>query len=153
MPDHRYIDIVPLEKSGWFLARQAKNQHQQLQHTSEALFDPSLTPGDRSLPAGILAEQDPQGEGGQTAFLRGVGNRTGGFGHGLLAGTELPILEKGLGELQILQQGIHFSDEFHGAAEGNVRIQERIKDPSGQNAVVVAVDADERGFEQFFTHS
>lgn len=27
MPDHRYIDIVPLEKSGWFLARQAKNQH------------------------------------------------------------------------------------------------------------------------------
>lgn len=23
--DHRYIDIVPLEKDGWFLARQSKN--------------------------------------------------------------------------------------------------------------------------------
>lgn len=25
MTDHRYIDIVPLEKSGWFLTRQTKN--------------------------------------------------------------------------------------------------------------------------------
>ena len=131
----------------------AVDQQQQLQHTAEAFLQLAFHPGQRTLPAGVLPEHDPQGEGGQTAFLRGVGNRTGGFGHGLLAGTELPILEKGLGELQILQQGIHFSDEFHGAAEGNVRIQERIKDPSGQNPVVVAVDTDERSFEQFFTHS
>ena len=25
MTDHRYIDIVPLEKDGWFLTRQTKN--------------------------------------------------------------------------------------------------------------------------------
>lgn len=131
----------------------AVNQQQQLQCTAEAFLQFAFHPGQRTLPAGILPEHDPQRKGGQTAFLRGVGNRTGGFGHGLLAGTELPILEKGLGELQILQQGIHFSDEFHSAAEGNVRIQERIKDPSGQNPVVVAVDTDERSFEQFFTHN
>lgn len=26
MTDHRYIDIVPLEKAGWFLTRQTKNE-------------------------------------------------------------------------------------------------------------------------------
>lgn len=25
MTDHRYIDIVPLEKAGWFLTRQSRN--------------------------------------------------------------------------------------------------------------------------------
>ena len=25
MADHRYIDIVPLEKDGWFLTRQTQN--------------------------------------------------------------------------------------------------------------------------------
>ena len=100
----------------------AVDQQQQFQRAAEAFFQLSFHPGQRALPAGVLPEHDPQGEGRQTALLSGRSGRRIAFAFGLLRVGELPVFKKGLGELQILQQGVHFPEKLHGAVERNVGI-------------------------------
>ena len=55
-------------RGGFCFVESAVHQEDQLQHAAEALFPSAFDPGDRALPAGILAEDHAQGKGCQRAL-------------------------------------------------------------------------------------
>ncbi len=121
----------------------AVNQHQQLQGAAETLFQFAVDPGHRTLPAGVFAEQDLQQEGGQMAL--GTGRGLTGLCFALRCGLEGPVLGEGLGGLGVAEERIRLLQELHGAAESDIRVGAGIEQPTGQNAVFVAVDTDHGG--------
>lgn len=51
MPDHRYIDIIPLEKQGWYLTRQTRDEKNRLALQTKPL---------RSVPEIKLTQPAPE---------------------------------------------------------------------------------------------
>jgi hypothetical protein len=85
------------------------DQKDQFQGAAEALLLLTLQPGDRALPAPVLAEQDPDGEGGQlpgsmldVATLSRQGRRR----------RESPHFRKCFGEIHGVENVFHFLQEL-----------------------------------------